>query len=718
MIINIPSTFINYNGSIGFIPACTANYLNLTTELFDSMMFIGQPIANGIDRPYGFTIGDYNSGGTGIRISGTGVSGNCSISLNAAVFTTGLLTCNNGLFINLGNIDNPNNSILGSVFCDIFNNYDQLTGTDITLNPNNFVQCVVNDGNNSTLPAAGIGYGGLKIGWNCSNSIGETDFINLANFANTGGFNFYTMNSSSLPSLIGSLTPSELTITGSLTNNKIINSSATLPYHIQCGTRALPTTTTGDPRNGFLIGWNGLSGSNGETDFTNLNQGGNQGGFLFGNIPVSGSYQRLASLLPLNAGGLRLWPYCGNLRVDDNTGGSFSANMRQDGALSVISSVGINTSLFLQCGNASGVTTNAMSMSAVSVQPLVNFSPQSTSAFNISHPTTTLALPTLSNQYATVGYVSSVTTPNLLPLNNTFTGTNLFRNTTGGIQTSLTATLINNYFGCGAGNAQNVVIGGNSLGVVNALNTLNIAICPTPNACLQNNIGNNNIAIGNASGNAQSAANRNIYIGAQCGTAVTGSNNICLGGSSGVGITSGSNNIAIGNSAWPTANTFSNCTVIGASAPAPLSSNSIVVGSTAETVYIAGASQINNTLMTGTTVVSNNIQVNGNIIRPILSFTTGVQNTFTTIPPYILYTPAVGQGFVLPAPSAANAGMQFVIRRVAAGSGSTIIFSCTGNPLVWVILNGTVGTASFAVASLGASQSMWFSSGTLFYQLI
>jgi hypothetical protein len=34
MIINIPSTFINYNGSIGFIPACTANYLNLTTVPF------------------------------------------------------------------------------------------------------------------------------------------------------------------------------------------------------------------------------------------------------------------------------------------------------------------------------------------------------------------------------------------------------------------------------------------------------------------------------------------------------------------------------------------------------------------------------------------------------------------------------------------------------------------------------------------------------------
>lgn len=716
MIINIPSAVSSYFGSIGFIPACTANYLNLTTELFDSMMFIGQPIANGIDRPYGFTIGDYNSGGTGIRISGTGASGNCSVSLNGSVFTTGLLTCNNGLFINLGNIDNPNNSILGNVFCDIFNNYDQLTGTDITLNPNNFVQCVVNDGNNSVLPSSGINYGGLKIGWNCSNSIGETDFVNLANFANTGGFNWYTMNASSLPSLIGSLTPTALTIPGSLTNNSIVNSSATLPYHIQCGTRALPTTTTGDLRNGFLIGWNGLSGSNGETDFTNLNQGGNQGGFLFGNIPVGGSYQRLASLLPLNAGGLRLWPYCGNLRVDDNTGGIFSANMRQDGALSIISSAGINTSLFLQCGNASAVATNVMSMNTGAVQPLVNFNPQSTTTFNSSHPTTTLALPTLSNQYATVGYVSSVVSPNILPLNNTFTGTNLFRNTTGGITTSLTATLINNYFGCGAGGAGNLVMGGNSLGTVNALNTLNIAICPTPNACLQNNIGNNNIAIGNASGNAQTSANRNIYIGTQCGTAVTGGNNICIGGSAGVGITSGTNNIAIGDSAWAGVNTFSNCTVIGAGALAPDASNQIVLGRTTDTVLIRGASQINDTLMTGTTVVSNNMQVNGNIILPIGTlYTAGVNTAFTAIPAYILFTPAAGMSFTLPVPNGTNAGREFVIRKIGAGGGQTINFSCTGNPAVWVNLNSGTGATSLNISTIW--QFRFLCANNLYYQI-
>jgi hypothetical protein len=555
--------------------------------------------------------------------------------------------------------------------------------------------------------------------------------------------------------------------TPAINTGLITNPSSTLPIAITFPLGAIPlsTTTTGDPRNGFLLGWNGLSGSNGETDFTNLNQGGNQGGFLFNNIPTGGSLNKLASLLPLNGEGLRLYSYCGQLRLDDTNNGAFNTQLIQSNNQLFINSRGINTQLVLQCGNSTAVTTNSLTLSSSTVSPQVNLNPISTTTFNAFHPTTTLGnnistnttqyatvgyvngaipasllgsnntwtgtnafntsiptttlTPSTSTQFATVGYVTSAIPASLLATNNVWTGTNEYKNTTNGIKTTAFGTLTSQYFGSGTGGSTNLVIGGNSLSTINILNASNIAICPSPSACLGPNIGNSNIALGTSCGINQSNANQNIFIGTTCGNAVTsGSNNICLGSNAGNGVTTGSNNTVIGNSAWATTANFSNCTVIGASAPTPISSNSIVVGSTAETIYIAGASQINNTLMTGTTVVSNNIQVNGNIIRPILSFTTGVQNTFTTIPPYILYTPAVGQGFVLPAPSASNAGMQFVIRRVAAGSGSTIIFSCTGNPLVWVILNGTVGTASFAVASLGASQSMWFSSGTLFYQLI
>lgn len=715
MIINIPSTFINYNGSIGFIPACTANYLNLTTELFDSMMFIGQPIAKGIDKPYGFTIGDYNSGGTGIRISGTGASGNCSVSLNASVFTTGLLTCNNGLFVNLGNIDNPNNSILGTVCCDIFNNYNQLTGTDITLNPNNFVQCVVNDGNNSILPTAAIGYGGLKIGWNCSNSIGETDFINLANFTNTGGFNFYTMNASNLPYLIGTLSFSGLTLNGNLTNNSIVNSSGTEPYFIQVNTMPLPTATS--TLSGMAIGWNAINGGGtGECDLINYGQAGGGGGFNFSTITSTQTNRNLALISTAINGGFRVYSACGQMRLDDSNNGAFNTQLIQTNSQLFINSRGINTQIVLQCGNASAVTTNTLTMSAVSVQPLVNFSPQSTTAFNSSHPTTTLALPTLANQYATVGYVSSVTSPNLLPLNNIWTGTNEYKNTTNGIKTTAFGTVTSQYFGSGTGGATNLVIGGNSLATVNVLNAGNIAICPSPSASLGPNIGNSNIAIGNSCGIVQTNANQNIYIGTTCGNAVTsGSNNICLGTNAGNGVTTGSNNTVIGNSAWATTANFSNCTVIGASAPAPLSSNSIILGSTAETVYVQGASQLTNTLLIGTTVASNNFQVNGNIIQPVTLYTLGVATTFTNIPPFILFTPSAGMSFILPTPNGTNAGQQFIIRKIGAGGGQTINFSCTGNPAVWVNVNSGTGATSLNISTVW--QFRFLSANNLYYQI-
>ncbi len=431
MILNIYSAFSGWNGTIGFIPACNTNYLNLTTTVFDSMLYIGQSIGSGPNQPYGFCICDYNSGGTGIRISGTGASGNCNINLNGTVLTTQLLTCDNGLFVNGGNISTPNNAVLGNIFSDIINNYDQITGTDISINPNNFVTCLVNAGNSSILPSAPIGYGGLKIGYNCSNTYGESDFINLANYTLSGGFNFYTMNASSLPSLIGSLSPSSLTITGSLTNNKIVNSSSTLPYHIQPNTVSLPTTTTGDPRAGFLIGWNGLTGSVGETDFTNLNQGGNQGGFLFGNVPVGGSYQKLVQMSPSNATGLRIYPQCGKLQLDDINSGAFNTIIIQANSQSFYNTTGINSQIVFQCGNASGVATNAMAMTVNTVQPFVNLSPQSTTTFNSFHPTTSLGnnISTNTTQYATVGYVNSSIPTSLLTTNNTWSGTNTFNST-------------------------------------------------------------------------------------------------------------------------------------------------------------------------------------------------------------------------------------------------------------------------------------------------
>jgi len=433
MVINIPSIVSSWNGSIGFIPACSANYLNITTGLFDSMMYIGQPIANGINQPYGFTIGEYNSGATGIRISGNGSSGNCAISLNGAVTTTQLLTLEAGLFCNTGDITTPNNAVLGNIFSDIINNYNQTTGTDISLNPNNFVTCLVNAGNSSILPTNPIGYGGLKIGYNCSNSIGESDFINLANYTLTGGFNFYTMNASNLPYLIGSLTPSSLTLNGYLNNNKIINSSGTQPYIIQTGTMPLPTTTSAI--SGLGIGWNAINGGGmGETDFINYGQAGGGGGFNFSTITTTQTNRNIASIGLYGNYGLWLYSNAGRLRIDDRNGGSFWWSQSQEGSLMQMSNNGISTSITLGCGNASGVGSTCLSINTSSVSPNVNLNPLSTTTFNVSHPTTSLGnnISTNTTQYATVGYVNAVIPVipvSLLGTNNTWTGTNTYSNT-------------------------------------------------------------------------------------------------------------------------------------------------------------------------------------------------------------------------------------------------------------------------------------------------
>ena len=430
MILNIYSAFSGWNGTIGFIPACLTNYLNLTTTVFDSMMFIGQSIGSGPNQPYGFCICDYNTGSTGIRISGTGAPGNCSISLNGTVIINQLLTLEGGLFCDTGNITTPNNAVLGNIFSDIINNYDQITGTDISINPNNFVTCLVNAGNSSILPSAPIGFGGLKIGYNCSNSFGESDFINLANYTLSGGFNFYTMNASSLPSLIGSLTPSALTINGGLVNNSISNSSTTQPYIIRSGTMPLPTTTSTIA--GMGIGWNAIGGGGfGECDLINYGQGGGGGGFNFSTITSTQPNRNIATLGLYGNYGLWLYSNAGRLRIDDRNGGAFWWSQSEEGSQMQMSNNGISTSIILGCANSSGVGSTCLSISTGGVSPNVNFNPLSTSTFNVSHPTTSLGnnISTNTTQYATVGYVNTSIPASLTGTNNIFIGTNQFNGT-------------------------------------------------------------------------------------------------------------------------------------------------------------------------------------------------------------------------------------------------------------------------------------------------
>ena len=99
------------------------------------------------------------------------------------------------------------------------------------------------------------------------------------------------------------------------------------------------------------------------------------------------------------------------------------------------------------------------------------------------------------------------------------------------------------------------------------------------------------------------------------------------------------------------------------------------------------------------------IQLNGNvkitpggqISQPVGTiYSTGVTTTFTTLPPYILFDPKSGMGFVLPIPGPATAGQIFVIRKIA--SGSTVSFTVPGNLPVWVNLNSGISTGLTALS--------------------
>jgi hypothetical protein len=186
-----------------------------------------------------------------------------------------------------------------------------------------------------------------------------------------------------------------------------------------------PIGISGDT--GLQIGWN-ASGGQGESNFINLGQGG-IGGFKFSTINATLTNRVLASINLKANDGLYLTSTCGQVKIDDFTGGAYSTVLNQTGSTCYLSSNGISTGLGLVVGDATGSFVTPISINSNFVNINIPLNPQSLTAFNISHPTTTLPPPTTTNQYATVGYVNThVISQNLLPLNNIWSGTNTFNN--------------------------------------------------------------------------------------------------------------------------------------------------------------------------------------------------------------------------------------------------------------------------------------------------
>ncbi len=481
------------------------------------------------------------------------------------------------------------------------------------------------------------------------------------------------------------------TISGTLFSNLFSNSSSTVPYTLTSNSVAIPSGTNSS--SGLQIGWNGTVGT-GETNFINLGQAG-AGGFQFGTISNSLSYRALCDINLYSNYGLWLFSNVGRLRIDDRNGGAFFWSQSQEGSQMQMSNNGISTSIILSCGNSLGISSTALSINSLAVSTNINFNPLSTSTFNFSHPTTTLGnnLSTNTTQYATVGYVNANSGASILSTNNTWTGTNGFTQRL--IQVGNATQYIN--FGCGVGNIANIVIGdSSSLSTISATGA-NICISSPATSSMYNTTGSGNICLGGLSATLLTSGNGNTFLGGGCGQTIT----------------TGSNNTVIGSSAWSTGTAnFSNCTVLGTNAPEPVANNSIVIGSSSETIYVAGASQLNNSLLYGTTVCSSSVlQINNQTKRFESVYTTGVANTLTNPLPFmILFTPIAGMSFTLPIPSSTNAGQTFIIRRAGTGGGQSIAFGVTGGGAVWVPVNSGTAVASFVVSVTW--QFTFYSNGT------
>ena len=485
-----------------------------------------------------------------------------------------------------------------------------------------------------------------------------------------------------------------LSVGGILSTNLISNSSATLPITLYCGSVSLPSAI--NTNSGLQIGWNASLGT-GETDLINLAQGApaNGGGFNFSTLSNTLTNSNLAFLGKYGNFGLTLFSGCGRLRINDRNGGAFYWSQSEEGATMQMSNSGISTSTTFNNGDASGVLINALTLNSSSVSPNINLNPLSTTTFNVSHPTTTLGdnISTNTTQYATVGYVNSTGGTSILSLNNTWTGTNAF--TKPYISISSVTAPIN--IGSGTGNTGNVIIGNSACLSTVTANSGNICIGGGVSQSLNLSTGTGNICVGNGSATA----------------ITTGSNNLCYGNGCGTTISTASNNTIIGAGAWSTGTSnFSNCTCIGQNCDPPTANNQIIFGTINETVYINGASNLNNSLLYGTTVCSGSIfQVNNQIKRFHTTYTTGVVNTITDPLPYmILFTPIAGMSFTMPAPSATNAGQTFIIRRLATGGNQNIVFSISGGTASWLLLNSGTAVGSITISTVW--QFTYYSTGT------
>ena len=323
-----------------------------------------------------------------------------------------------------------------------------------------------------------------------------------------------------------------------------------------------------------------------------------------------------------------------------------------------------------------------------------------TNAFNTSIPTTTLT-PSTSTQFSTVGYTTSaISSASLIPLNNIWTGTNTFN--TSIPTTTLTPSTSTQFSTVGyttsAISAASLLPLNNTWTGTNAFNTSIPTTTLTPSTSTQfSTVGYTTSAISAASllplNNIWSGTNRfdndvtfkgQVYIPDQTTTFAANCNINIYGQTLGNFLNWYQNGLTDSVSAGFDIFDQLNYDIY------PFSTVSNII---CRIGTVANAFK--------SLVLNGNVKITpqGQISRPLGTiYTLPVSTTFTTIPPYILFNPTSGMGFVLPAPSATNAGQTFVIRKIA--SGVTVSFTCVGNLPVWVPVNsGPTGNTAVSIST-------------------
>ena len=537
-----------------------------------------------------------------LYLARSGVASSVAIltSFTGAVTINGLLTLNGGLTLTGGlTVDTLTVNTLSTLNTNtIINNILTINATNSIVGQTTFTLAPILPSGYQFLTTGTQTITGLKTFSSVLTTVGINDSLSITSPTITGstivnGGTFSASNIAGTSFLYGT------SIGGTLACNIINNTSSTLPYILNCGSVPIPTTTS--TTSGMGIGWNSLNGGGTyECDLINYGQGGNGGGFNFSTITNALVNRNLGLLSVFANGGFTINPACGQLRIQDINSGAFSMTSSQQGNTTYFNSNGISTSVAFPCGNASGVLTNVLLLNTNFVAPYAPLTPQSTTAFNFFHPTTTLGnnISTNTTQYATVGYVNS-STASLLNSANVWTNTNTFNTS---IPTTTLTPSTSTQFST-VGYVTSAISSASLLPLNNTftgLNTYTQRIQMTINTdtsttCIGTNagaslgtltIGSSNTYYGYNAGAFSVNPNSETIVGAGSGPTISGSfnGNTVLGAQS---VFNGYFNTILGISAGNLSTTvvYNNSTCIGSNSRIT-ASNQITLGTVAETVLM------------------------------------------------------------------------------------------------------------------------------------